>query len=200
MNDVVTLRMPLAENDVSALHTGQNVRICGTVITARDAAHRYLLEREDADGLPFDLAGGVLYHCGPIIKTVRGRREVVSAGPTTSIRMEMYEPGVIERYALRAIIGKGGMGPQTAHALSSAGAVYLAAPSGAGALLAKRMVKVSGVWKLEEFGSPEALWQIEVVDFPAIVAMDMHGGNLYDEVEKASAEALARLVGSPFEE
>ena len=91
------------------------------------------------------------------------------------------------------VIGKGGMGKETAAALAKTSAVYLAAPSGAGALLARCVKALVGVWKLEEYGTPEALWCIEVSDFPAVVAMDCAGGNLYADVERASRDALERL-------
>lgn len=194
MSETIKLQTPLAPKDVANLRVGQDVLLTGALFTARDAAHRYLVEREDSDEMPFDLAGGVLYHCGAIFRNLPGGWEVVSAGPTTSMRMEMYEPRVIERYGLSAIIGKGGMGPATRNALRETGGVYLAAPSGAGALLAERIIAVRDVWKLEEFGSPEAIWHFDVADFPAIVAMDSLGGDLYAEVEKASADVLKTLL------
>ncbi len=196
MSSPVKLTTPLEAGDVERLSVGQAVLLSGTVITARDQAHRYLLERDDCDPLPYDLTGGIVYHCGPILRETDGRWHAVSAGPTTSMRMELYEPRVIERYHLRAIPGKGGMGPETAKALSAANAVYLAAPSGTGALLAKRIAEVTRVWKLDEFGSPEALWELRLEDFPAIVAMDTQGGNLYSSVERSSREALSRLLAT----
>lgn len=195
MNRPVRLHTPLDASELGQLAVGAHVLLSGTVVTARDAAHRYLVEAAEDEKPPFDLEGGVIYHCGPIIEDVGEGHRVVSAGPTTSMRMEMYEPRVIERYGVRAVMGKGGMGEATANALQETGGVYLAAPSGAGALLAKRIIGVSGVWKLDEFGTPEALWQFEVSDFPAVVAMDARGGNLFREVERASADALSWLLG-----
>jgi len=188
------LTTPLAENETRALRAGDEVLVTGTLVTARDAAHVYLVDREDSDGMPCDLAGGALYHCGPVIAGGEGAWQAVSAGPTTSMRMEPFEPPVLRRYRPALVIGKGGMGEETARALSETGAVYLAAPSGAGALLAARIKAVRGVWKLEEFGSPEALWLFEVEDFPALVAMDSAGGNLYREVEEVSAHVLRHLA------
>lgn len=198
MSKAIALTAPLSLDQVRSLAAGDEVRLSGIVVTARDAAHRYLVERDDSDGMPFDLGDGVIYHCGPIMRRVGARWEAVSAGPTTSDRMEIYEPRVIDRYRVRAILGKGGMGPATAEALKVSGAVYLAAASGAGALLARKIVSIKRVWKLEDFGEPEAMWELEVRDFPAIVAMDTRGGNLYAEVERRSAEALATLRGKRF--
>lgn len=193
MSSVVRLHTPIPEGAARALRVGQEVLLSGTFVTARDEAHRYLARRADDEPLPFDLSGGVLYHCGPIMRLSGNEWQAVSAGPTTSARIELYEAQVISRYKVRAIVGKGGMGPETAKALAEDGAVYLAAASGAGALLAKRIVKVAGVWKLEEFGEPEAMWRLEVADFPAIVAMDTAGGNIYTKVLDDSAARLDDL-------
>ncbi|MHC4712136.1 MAG: FumA C-terminus/TtdB family hydratase beta subunit [Planctomycetota bacterium] len=194
MSEPVRLALPLGADEVRALRVGRQVLLSGKVITARDAAHRYLVERSDADAFPFDLARGAVYHCGPVVRDRPSGWEILSAGPTTSMRMEMYQADVLSRYDIAVVIGKGGMGKVTAAALADTPAVYLAAPSGAGALLAQRIAAVAGVCKLEEFGSPEALWCLEVTDFPAVVAMDCAGGNLYGEVERASREALDRLL------
>ncbi len=196
MSEPVRLALPIGADEARALRVGRPVLLSGRVITARDAAHRYLVERSDADALPFDLARGALYHCGPVVRDRDGAWEILSAGPTTSARMELYQADVLSRYDVAVVIGKGGMGKATAAALSDTPAVYLAAPSGAGALLSQRIVAVAGVWKLDEFGSPEALWCFEVSDFPAVVAMDCEGGDLYGEVERASREALDRLLGA----
>jgi len=195
MSEPVILRTPLASETVSRLSVGQEVLLSGTVITARDAAHRYLVEREDGDGMPFDLEGAVIYHCGPLMRRSPSGWEAVSAGPTTSARMDIYEARVIERYGIRAVLGKGGMGQATGQALREAGAVYLVAAAGAGAILAKRIVTVKGVWKLEEFGEPEAMWELEVANLPAVVAMDSKGGNIYSEIEARSAAVLQRILG-----
>jgi fumarate hydratase class I len=195
MSSPQRLALPLDSNATRALRVGEKVLLSGLVVTARDAAHRYLAERPDDDSLPFDLSGALIYHCGPVLKGAGAGATVVSAGPTTSMRMEMYQARVIERYGLAGIIGKGGMGPDTARALAETGAVYLAAPSGAGALLAGCIKSVTGVSKLDEFGSPEALWGFEVEDLPAVVAMDSDGGNLYSAVEADSRKALSRMIG-----
>jgi fumarate hydratase class I len=193
MSEPIRLKTPLSEADVRRLRVGDEVVLSGTFITARDAAHRFLAQRDESEKPPFSLEGAVIYHCGPIMRRAGGGWEVVSAGPTTSARMETYEAAVLQRYGIRAIVGKGGMGPATAKALAETGAVYLTAASGAGALLAKRIVRVQSVWKLDEFGEPEAMWILEVADFPAIVAMDSAGGNIYDRVRSQSAQRLKDL-------
>jgi len=198
MSKPISLATPIPPDRVRALKAGDQVLVSGAVITARDMAHRYLAQRADGDGLPYDLAGAVIYHCGPIVRETPSGWQVMSAGPTTSARMEMYEARVLERYGVAAVIGKAGMGPATAAALSKTPAVYLAAAPGAGALLAKRIARVEAVWKLDEFGQPEALWKLVVADLPAVVAMDSRGGNLYKDVEARSADALKRLLAEPL--
>ena len=195
MTEPIKLTTPLEESAIRNLRVGRQVLLSGVIVTARDAAHRYLIERGQDDPFPFDLAGSAIYHCGPVVKLEGDQWRVVSAGPTTSMRMEMYQGKVLKRYGVGAIIGKGGMGAATSAALAEAPAVYLAAPSGAGALLAGSIERVLGVWKLDDFGSPEALWQLEVRDFPAVVAADCVGGNLFETVELTSRKMLDRLIG-----
>jgi fumarate hydratase subunit beta len=183
--EAVRLTTPLSEKDARKLKTGDRILLSGTIVTARDAAHKYLIE---GGKVPFGL--NAVYHCGPIVKGGK----VVSAGPTTSIREEPYEAGVIGRFKTRAIIGKGGMGAKTRKALMERGCVYLEAVGGTGALMAERVKKVAGVFGLEKFGAPEAFWVLEVEDMPLIVAMDSHGKSIYDKVEKESGQRLARLI------
>jgi fumarate hydratase class I len=141
---------------------------------------------------PVDLAGAVLYHCGPVVRKDGDTWTVTAAGPTTSIREEPYQADIITRYGVRAVMGKGGMGAKTLAALKDAGAVYLNAIGGAAQFYARRITKVDGV-SLLEFGTPEAMWHLELDAFPAIVTMDAHGKSLHAEVEAASAEKLALL-------
>jgi fumarate hydratase class I len=128
-----------------------------------------------------------------VVRKVDGRYEFVSAGPTTSIREEVYEPDVIRYFNVKAIIGKGGMGPNTLKACQDYAAVYLHAIGGAGALIADTVKEVVGVYKLE-FGVPEAFWKIRVEDFPAVVTMDSHGGSLHAEIERKSRAKLEELI------
>jgi fumarate hydratase class I len=191
---MIEIRLPVGKDDVRGLKIGDAVSIYGVMLTARDAAHKFLVE-ERPEELRDILNGTFLYHCGPIVRRTGGDWEFVAAGPTTSIREEPYEPWVIEHYGLRGIIGKGGMGPGTLEACSHHGCVYLSAVGGAASLLAGSIKKVLNVYKLDEFGVPEAMWLIEAEGFPAIVTMDSHGGSLHTEVETASAKRAEELIG-----
>lgn len=187
---------PLANDDVASLSVGDQVLISGIIITARDRAHQFLYnEKPSPDTLPFQLKGALVYHCGPIVKEEEGVRTVVACGPTTSFRVEMYEPWVIEHYGISAVMGKGGMGSKTAESLKRKGAVYLHTIGGAAVYLARRVVKVIDVWKLEEFGAPEAFWQLEVSDFPAIVTMDSKGNSIHETVRAESEKVYSDLLG-----
>jgi tartrate/fumarate subfamily iron-sulfur-dependent hydro-lyase beta chain len=141
---------------------------------------------------PVDLRGAALYHCGPVAVKSGDAWTMNAAGPTTSIREEPYEADIIAKYGVRAIIGKGGMGAKTLQALKEHGAVYLNAIGGAAQFYARCIERVDGV-SLLEFGVPEAMWHLQVTDFPAIVTMDAHGNSLHKDVEEASAKVLAEL-------
>lgn len=186
------LQTPLTEEQVRALRCGQAVYLTGRIITARDAAHKYLAS--DAPQLPPGLAllGGVLYHCGPVM--IRDARtidwQVTAAGPTTSAREEPYMAEVIRRYGIRAVIGKGGMGARTLEACRKYGCVYLSAVGGAAQVLAAAVQRVCGVYFLEQFGSPEAMWDLQVDSFPAIVTMDTLGENIHAAVQADSKRQL----------
>ena len=188
-----TLQLPLIEEDVRGLALGDAVSLTGTIFTARDAAHKYLVEKTDFSRIP-DIRGSVLYHCGPVIIKQDGRYVVTAAGPTTSIREEPYMAAVIEKYGIRAIIGKGGMGPATAEACRRFGCVYLSAVGGAAQVLASCVKEVPSVSMLEEFGAPEAIWQLNVVDFPAVVTMDATGASLHQQVKARSEAQLNKVV------
>jgi fumarate hydratase subunit beta len=188
------LRLPLDEKTVRDLEVGAGVELTGRMITGRDAAHKWLLEDYREEVAPF-LEGTVIYHCGPVVRQLEdGSFEFVAAGPTTSIREEPYQAEVIERYGLRGVIGKGGMGLQTLKGLEKSGALYLHAVGGAAQVLAEAVKKVERVFMLEEFGVPEALWVIEVEKFPVMVTMDARGGSLHTEVENHSKEQLEKLL------
>jgi tartrate/fumarate subfamily iron-sulfur-dependent hydro-lyase beta chain len=192
------IRLPLTEKDVLSLSVGDRVLLSGQLVTGRDRIHKFLShERPRAKTLPFDLKGTVLYHCGPVIKRAKNGFVLTAGGPTTSIRMEMYEPQIIADYGIRGIMGKGGMGGKTLQTLNDRGCVYFHTISGAAVYLAERIRRVAGVWKLEDFGMAEAMWLLEVEDFPAIVTMDAHGRSLHEEIEKTSYENFKRLTGIP---
>lgn len=189
---LIRLDLPLSEDDVLGLNAGQLVLLRGRLVTGRDRLHKFLFhERPPREDIPFDLEGSVLYHTGPVIKDGR----VIAAGPTTSIRVEMYEPWVIERYGLRGVMGKGGMGRATLEALRKFKAVYFQTIGGAAAYLADRIKGLEGGWKAGEFGAAEAMWALDVEDFPAVVTMDAHGRSLHDEIERFSRHRLMTLLG-----
>jgi len=201
------LNIPISEESIRALHVGDTVYLSGVMTTGRDAAHKYLIETFiPADKVPASekalyeelqqlLAGGIIYHCGPVVRQdEEGKWHFVAAGPTTSIREEPYQPEVIAHFGMRGVIGKGGMGPGTLRACQEHGAVYFHAVGGAASLIANSVKEVVAVHKKEEFGVPEAFWVIRVERFPVVVTMDSHGQSIHEEVEAASKTALARLV------
>jgi len=189
---MIPLTTPIAEATIRSLKVGDEVQITGTLFTGRDAVHKYLHE---GGRLPpgVKLQDGVLYHCGPVVtKDERGDWKCVAAGPTTSIREEPYQWQVIRDFKLRGVIGKGGMGDKTAQACQEHGCVYLHAIGGAAQVLAECVTRVKGVYMMEEFGAPEAIWEFEVKNFPAVVTIDAHGGSLHKEVFAASQAELAK--------
>ena len=186
----VVLEAPVTEAQVRGLKVGDVVLIRGTMYTGRDAVHAYLMKNPP----PVDLQGAVLYHCGPVMLKQGDEWQVKAAGPTTSAREEPYQATVIKNYGVRVVIGKGGMGAKTLAALKDYGAVYLNGIGGAAQFYARTVRKVKSV-HLMEFGIPEAMWELDVYDFAAIVTMDAHGNSLHADVETATGKQLA-LVGS----
>lgn len=186
----VRLQAPLTEAAMRELKVGDVVLISGRMFTGRDAVHSHLMKHEP----PVDLNGGVLYHCGPVVVKEGDGYRVTAAGPTTSIREEPYQGDIIKRYGVRAVIGKGGMGAKTLGALKDFGAVYLNAIGGAAQFYARAIKKVDDV-SLLEFGTPEAMWHLQVEDFPAIVTMDAHGNSLHKDVETESGRQLEVIGG-----
>ena len=185
----VALKTPLTDAQVRGLKVGDVVLITGRVYTGRDAVHAHLMKHAP----PVDLNGSVLYHCGPVVTKTGDQWKVTAAGPTTSIREEPYQADIITRYGVRAVVGKGGMGAKTLAALKEAGAVYLNAVGGAAQFYARAIDRVDGV-SLLEFGTPEAMWHLQVTDFPAIVTMDAHGNSLHKDIEQDSAKELAAMA------
>ncbi len=193
---IKTIKLPLMEDEVLKLKVGDMVLINGQIVTGRDRLHKFLFNEKPAlKRIPFNLEGTILYHCGPIIKKTAKGFELIAGGPTTSMRVEMYEHQIISEYGLRGVMGKGGMGKQTLNALKKNGCVYLHTIGGAAVYLADSVKRVIGVWKLEEFGMAEAMWVFDVEDFPAIVTMDAHGRSLHEEIEKESYSEFKRLIG-----
>lgn len=187
------IKLPVSEGEIRKLVAGDEVSITGTMITARDAAHKYLVETDGEDVREL-LRDSMIYHCGPVVRKEGGRYSFVAAGPTTSIREEPYEASVIERYGVKGVIGKGGMGPATLEACRRFGCVYLSAVGGLATTLARSVVEVTDVHKLDEFGVPEAMWVIRVEEFPAVVTMDAHGKSIHDEIATLSRENYERLL------
>lgn len=191
---MISLNTPISEEKIRSLKVGDEVAITGTLFTGRDAVHKYLHE---GGKLPagVNLKDGILYHCGPVvIKDEQGNWKCVAAGPTTSIREEPYQWQVIRDFGLRGVIGKGGMGDKTLQACKENGCVYLHAIGGAAQVLAQCIKRVHNVHMMEQFGAPEAIWEFEVENFPAVITMDSHGGSLHKEVFAASQAELAKYL------
>jgi fumarate hydratase class I len=191
---MISLTFPFTEAQVRALKVGDEVSISGIVFTGRDAVHKYLHE---GGKLPpgVSLRDGIIYHCGPVMmKQADGSYKCTAAGPTTSIREEPYQWQIIRDFGVRGVIGKGGMGDKTLAACKEHGCVYLHAIGGAAQVLAECVKKVRNVYFAEEFGSPEAIWELEIENFPAVVTIDSHGNSLHKEVLAASSVALAERL------
>lgn len=188
---MIELKYPFNRDEVRKLKVGDMVLITGKLFTGRDAVHKYLHEGHPS---PVNLKDQIIYHCGPVVmKDKQGKYTVTAAGPTTSIREEPYQWQVMRDHGIVGVIGKGGMGAKTLEACKQYGAVYFHAIGGAAQVLAERIKSVDGVY-LEEFGSPEAIWELSVDKFPVVVTMDSHGGSLHKVVEDASKENLKGLL------
>ncbi|MGD9675679.1 MAG: FumA C-terminus/TtdB family hydratase beta subunit [Candidatus Bipolaricaulia bacterium] len=189
------LHLPIDERAARDLRVGDVIQVSGTVFTARDIAHRRLLEaRAQGPRLPFDPTGLALYHCGPVVRPAHGGGRILSAGPTTSARMESHEARFLEVFRPRLVIGKGGMGDRTLEALGRLGAAYAHFPGGAGALAARHITRIRLVHGLEEWGMAEAVWVLDVDRLgPLLITMDSVGGNLYHDLRKEFAENLASV-------
>ncbi len=188
------LSFPFTEEKIRALKVGEEVLISGTVFTGRDAVHKYLHE---GGVLPPEvkLRDGIIYHCGPVmLKQADGSWKCTAAGPTTSIREEPYQGQIIRDFGVRGVIGKGGMGERTLAACKEFGCVYLHAIGGAAQVLAQCIQRVRNVYFQAEFGSPEAIWELEVADFPAVVTIDAHGNSLHKDILAASQAELAKRL------
>jgi fumarate hydratase subunit beta len=201
------LTIPISNDAIQSLNVGDSVLLSGIMITGRDAVHKWLADtfikksrqpiNDDLDvyqAIKPILNGGVIYHCGPVVGGLDTKQyRFVAAGPTTSIREEPYQGDVMQHFNLKGVIGKGGMGPKTLKACQDVPGVYFHAIGGAAALIAETVQKVLGVHKLD-FGVPEAIWVIEIKDFPVVVTMDSHGNSLHDVVRQQSKVVLERLL------
>ncbi len=174
--------LPVSKEEIKKLKIRDVIYVTGEIFTARDEAHHMMLEK---DKIPFDPSKMALFHCGPLMKKEKNKWHVVSAGPTTSSRMEIFEDRFLEKFGTNIIIGKGGMGERTEKALQKFTGVYTAYTGGAGALAADKVEEVPAVYWLEELGMPEAAWIFKVKEFgPLVVAIDSHGGSIYKELKK----------------
>ena len=178
------LTTPISEEQIRKLKANDVVYITGTIVTARDQAHKRALQlHKEGKQLPINLEGLAIFHCGPIVKKEGDKWTIVAAGPTTSTRMGIFEDEFIKNFKTRVIIGKGGMGKRTTDAMQKYGAVYGAFTGGAAVLAAKAIRNVRTVEWLD-LGMPEALWILEAEEFgPLTVAIDSHGNNLFEDVK-----------------
>jgi fumarate hydratase subunit beta len=180
---IYRLKTPISEAKIRELKVNDTLYISGTIVTARDQAHRRALEYvAKSKPLPVKVEGLAVFHCGPVMQKIGRRWGVVVAGPTTSTRMESVEPQFIKNFKPRVIIGKGGMGEKTTKAMARFGTIYGAFTGGAAVLAANAVKSVEDVVWLD-LGMPEAMWILKVEDFgPLVVAIDTHGRNLYHDV------------------
>jgi fumarate hydratase class I len=202
-----TLNLPLSNDVIYSLKVGDPVALSGVMVTGRDRVHKWMMDtfikkiRQPVDD---DLAvyeaikpllnGSVIYHCGPVVAGLDTKDyKFVAAGPTTSIREEPYQGAVMQHFNIKGVIGKGGMGAKTLQACQDVPGVYLHAIGGAASFIAQTVTRVLDVYKLD-FGVPEAIWVIEVKDFPAVVSMDSHGGSLHAEIDQKSKAVLDDLL------
>jgi len=190
------LKTPISESDVRKLKVGDIVYVSGRIFTARDSAHRKMLElNKMGKELPFDPNGLLVYHVGPVVKKVQDRWKIIAAGPTTSARMEALEADFIKTFGIRGIIGKGGMFEKTTNACKEFGAFYGAFVGGCAVLAARAIEEVETVYWLDELGIPEAVWLLRVNKFgPLTVAIDSHGNNLFLDVLNRAKDRLNKLL------
>jgi fumarate hydratase subunit beta len=191
---VYKLKTPISEEEIRKLKVNDVLYITGTIVTARDQAHRRALEYySQGKPLPLNLEGLAVFHCGPVVSKKDEGWIAVAAGPTTSTRMDIFEDEFIKNFKVRVVIGKGGMGKKTTDAMAKYGAVYGAFTGGAAILAAKAIKKVSGVEWLD-LGTPEAMWIFKVEDFgPLAVAIDSHGNNIFMDVAKQVDDNRQRI-------
>jgi fumarate hydratase subunit beta len=205
-----TINIPISDETIRSLKVGDPVALNGVMVTGRDAVHKWMVDTfikktrptQDDDLVVYEaikplLESGVIYHCGPVVAGLETRDyRFVAAGPTTSIREEPYQGDVMHHFHVKGVIGKGGMGSKTLAACKEVPGVYLHAIGGAASFIAQSVKRVLGVYKLD-FGVPEALWVIDVKDFPVVVTMDAHGNSLHVDVEASSKAILEELLAKP---
>jgi fumarate hydratase subunit beta len=201
------LTIPISDEAIRDLKVGEPVTLTGVMITGRDTVHKWMIETfikktrapqgddmQVYEELKKILNGSLIYHCGPVVSGLDTKdHKFVAAGPTTSIREEPYQADVMKHFNLKGVIGKGGMGAKTLKGCQETPGVYFHAIGGAASLIAQTVTKVRGVFKYD-FGVPEAMWVIEVKDFPAVVTMDAHGNSQHAVIEEKSKKVLEELL------
>jgi L(+)-tartrate dehydratase beta subunit len=174
------LTTPIKDEDLKDIRIGDIIYLTGTLVTCRDVAHRRLIEEKIP--LPVDLKGKAIFHAGPIVRDLGNEEyEIVSIGPTTSMRMEKFEKEFIEETGVKLIVGKGGMGKNTEEGCKNHKALHLVFPAGNAVFAATKVEQIREVhWK--DLGMPESLWVCEVNEFgPLIVSIDTEGNNIFEE-------------------
>lgn len=203
------INIPIDDETVRSLKVGDSILLSGVMMTGRDAVHKWMIDTfirktRGPQGEDFAvyqaikplLDGGVIYHCGPVVAGLDTKEyRFVAAGPTTSTREEPYQGEVMRHFNVKGVIGKGGMGPKTLEACEQVPGVYMHAIGGAASLIARSVQRVLDVHRLD-FGVPEAIWVIEVQDFPVVVTMDSHGGSLHAEIDRKSKAVLEELLAA----
>lgn len=174
------LTTPVTAEDLEDIRIGDVIYLSGHITTCRDVAHRRLIEY--GRQIPVDLAGGAIFHAGPIVRKVNEEQyEMVSVGPTTSMRMEKFEKEFIEKTGVKIIVGKGGMGQGTVEGCQEHKAIHCVFPAGCAVLAATQVEEIERAeWM--DLGMPETLWVCRIKEFgPLIVSVDAHGGNLFEQ-------------------
>jgi fumarate hydratase subunit beta len=197
---------PISDDVIRDLKVGDAVVLSGMMVTGRDAVHKWMIETfikktrvpqgddlQVYEELKKILNGSIIYHCGPVVSGLDTKEyKFVAAGPTTSIREEPYQADVMKHFNVKGVIGKGGMGAKTLKGCEETPAVYFHAIGGAASYIAQTVTKVHGVFKLD-FGVPEAIWVIEVKEFPVVVTMDSHGGSHRSLFEEGFGRSIVTL-------
>jgi tartrate/fumarate subfamily iron-sulfur-dependent hydro-lyase beta chain len=201
------ITIPISDETIRELKVGEPVTLTGVMMTGRDTVHKWMIETfikktrepqgddlEVYEAIKPLLDGGIIYHCGPVVAGLDTKEyKFTAAGPTTSIREEPYQADVMKHFNIKGVIGKGGMGPKTLAGCQDVPFVYFHAIGGAASVIAQSVQKVLGVYKMD-FGVPEAMWVIEVKDFPVVVTMDSHGGSQHAVVDDVSRNVLNDLL------
>jgi fumarate hydratase subunit beta len=204
---MLNINIPISDETIRSLKVGDPVELNGIMLTGRDTVHKWMIDTfirktrspqgddlEVYDSIKPLLKGSLIYHCGPVVSGLENKDyKFVAAGPTTSIREEPYQAEVMKHFNIKGVIGKGGMGPKTLQGCQETPGVYFHAIGGAASYIARSVTRVLGVYKLD-FGVPEAMWVIEVKDFPVVVTMDAHGQSLHKVIEEQSSKLLQGLL------